>query len=132
MQAVTRHSLALLLVRLAFGLGMMLHGWPKIQNPFHWMDKAKAPAPAVLQALAALAEFGGGLGVLLGVLAQLSALGIACTMAYAVFTHVSRGDAFVQPGGRSYEAALLYFVVMVALLLMGPGAYSLDARRKRG
>jgi putative oxidoreductase len=131
MQKAARESLALLVMRVVFGVGMALHGWPKIQNPLHWMDKAATPAPAALQALAALAEFGGGIGIALGLFTQLSAAGIAATMSVALYTHLARGDSFVRPGGKSYEAALLYLSVMIALLLVGPGQHALDARRKR-
>ncbi|RYG40832.1 DoxX family membrane protein, partial [bacterium] len=54
-------SLGLLVIRLVFGYGILLHGLPKIQNPFHWGDKMGLPA--FLQLLAALAEFGGGLAL---------------------------------------------------------------------
>jgi putative oxidoreductase len=32
-----RAALGLLIVRLIFGAGIMLHGWGKIQRPFGWM-----------------------------------------------------------------------------------------------
>lgn len=49
------------LVRLVMGVAFVLHGWPKIQNPFAWMNAMGGQGvPSFLQALAALAEFGGG------------------------------------------------------------------------
>jgi len=81
-----------------------------------------------LQALAALSEFGGGIALLLGLLTQLAALGIACTMLYAiVLVHVPKGDPFVGRGGSSYELAAVYLTIMVVLLLRGAGQMSLDA-----
>ncbi|MET0339861.1 MAG: DoxX family protein [Polyangiales bacterium] len=127
MDSAHRGSIAVLLLRLAAGVGLMFHGWGKIQNPFHWMDKAPAHPPGFLQALAALAEFGGGLGLVVGLLTPLCLFGIVCTMGYAVYTHVSRGDPFVSKGGGgSYELALLYLMIAVALLFTGPGRYSID------
>jgi len=79
-------DIALLLIRIVVGLAFMIHGWPKIQNPFGWMP-AGAPVPGVFQALAAISEFGGGLGWILGLLTPLAALGIAFTMAVAFSTH---------------------------------------------
>ena len=58
-------SVGLLLPRLVMGAAFVLHGWPKIQNPFGWMGP-EAPFPVILIALAALAEFGGGLALIVG------------------------------------------------------------------
>ena len=123
-----RAAIGLLLVRLVFGLGLMFHGWGKIQNPMAWMG-AEAPIPGILQALAAVSEFGGGLALILGLLTPIAAFGIACTMAYATFGyHMRQGDPFVATtGGSSYELAALYLTAALLLLLAGPGRLSLDA-----
>ena len=128
-----RGAVALLLLRLLSGVALMHHGWGKIQNPFHWMDKADAPAPAVFQALAALSEWGGGLALVAGLLTPVAAFGIACTMAVAVATHLGKGQPFIGQGG-SWELAGVYLVNALTLLLLGPGALSVDARlfNKRG
>jgi putative oxidoreductase len=123
-----RGSIAVLLLRLVAGVAFIFHGWGKIQNPFHWMDQAPNPPPGFLQALAAVAEFGGGIGLILGLLTPLCALGILSTMAYAVFTHVQKGDPFVGKGGPSYELAAVYLTLAIALLMLGPGPYSLDQK----
>jgi putative oxidoreductase len=128
MNLAHRGSIAVLLLRLVAGVAFIFHGWGKIQNPFHWLDKAANPPPGFMQALAALAEFGGGIGLILGLLTPLCAFGILCTMAYATFTHVSRGDPFVSKGGSSYELAVVFLVIALALLLLGPGPYSLDQK----
>jgi putative oxidoreductase len=123
-----RGGAALLLLRLVTGLAFLFHGWPKIQNPLGWMGP-DAPVPGVLQALAALAEFGGGLALILGLLTPLAALGIAGTMTFAItMVHLRAGDPFVAlPPKHSYEQAATYLVNMIVFLLLGPGAYSLDA-----
>jgi putative oxidoreductase len=126
MNPAHRGSVAVLLLRLVMGVALLFHGWSKIQNPFHWMDQAPNAPPAFLQGLAALAEFGGGVGILLGLITPLCAVGIFFTMAYAVAMHALRGDPFVGKGGPSYELALVYLTTSVALLLLGPGRYSID------
>jgi putative oxidoreductase len=126
MDSAHRGSIAVLLLRVIAGVAFMFHGWGKIQDPFHWLDKAPNAPPGFLQALAALAEFGGGLGLLLGLITPICAIGILCTMAYAAYTHISRGDPFVSKGGGSYELALVYLVIACAILLLGPGRYSVD------
>lgn len=120
-------SIALLLVRAVAGLAFMLHGWPKIQNPFGWMGP-DAFAPGIFQALAALAEFGGGLAWILGLLTPVASVGIGATMTVAFWLHaVLRGDPFVaKGGGGSYELALVYLCIAVLLLALGPGRLSLD------
>lgn len=125
-QQDTRRSIGLLIFRLAMGSAMMLHGFPKIQNAFGWMGDA--PIPGILQALAALSEFGGGIAVILGLLTPLACLGILSTMFVAMFmVHIPAGDPFVsQTGGKSYELALIYFSGAVMLLLNGPGRFSID------
>ena len=119
---------ALLLLRLVAGLAFVIHGWPKIQSPFGWMGP-DAFAPGLLQALAALSEFGGAIAWILGLLMPLASLGIACTMGVAVCMHVfMRGDPFVSAGGSSYELAAVYFCVSILLLAAGPGRFSVDGK----
>lgn len=121
-----RTAIGLLAIRLVFGLGIALHGWGKIQQPFTWMGP-DAPVPGFLQALAALSEFGGGIALILGLLTPLALLGLAITMIVAITT-VHANDPFVaRGGGRSFELAALYLTVSVGILLAGPGKYSLDA-----
>jgi putative oxidoreductase len=121
-----RYGLTLLVLRLVFGAAFVLHGFPKIQNAFHWMGDALPPA---LQALAAVSEFGGGLAMILGLLTPLAALGLISTMSVAIFAHhLPAGDPFVNlTGGSSYELAAIYLAIALLLLAHGPGAYSVDA-----
>ncbi|HEY0606136.1 MAG TPA: DoxX family protein [Herpetosiphonaceae bacterium] len=119
----TLGSVGLLVLRLVVGSAFVLHGLPKIQKPFNWMGDA---FPGFLQALAAIAEFGGGLALILGLLTPVAMLGLICTMVVAVFTHVMRGDPWVGQGG-SFELPALYLIVALTIALLGPGRFSLDA-----
>jgi putative oxidoreductase len=120
-------AVGLLVLRLVAGAAMMSHGWPKIQHATSWMGP-KAPVPPMLQALAATAEFGGGLCWVLGLLTPLASFLILCTMATALgMVHLPAHHPFVATGGPSYEPALGYLAIAVALLLIGPGRLSLDA-----
>jgi len=124
-------SLGLLALRLVAGTAFILHGWPKIQHPMSWMGDG---APPVLQLAAALAEFGGGIALILGFLTPLATAAIAINMVFALFlAHFPKHQPFVGGGpGGSFELPLLYFAVMIALLATGPGRYSLDAMLFRG
>ncbi len=120
-------SLGLLVLRLAVGAAFLFHGWGKIQNPMGWMGP-DSPFPNYLQAAAAIAEFGGGVALIIGFLTPLFAFMLACTMAVAALkVHIPAGDPFVDlKGGRSWELAAVYFAASVAILLLGPGTLSLD------
>ena len=133
-------AVGLLVLRAVVGAAFILHGWPKIQHATDWMNAFagdKAP-PAFLQAAAAVAEFGGGIALILGLLTPLFAFLIACTMGTAIaMAHVPQGHAFVAatPGQPSFELAAAYLAVALAVLLVGPGELSLDyllfGRRRR-
>jgi putative oxidoreductase len=117
-------AVALLALRLVAGPAFILHGWPKFQHALTWLGPQ---VPSWLQALAAFAEFGGGIAILIGLLTRFAALGIACVMSYAIFlVHLPKGDPFVGHGG-SWELAAVYLAIMLALMLRGAGSVSLDA-----
>lgn len=121
----TRASIGMLLLRVVAGCAFVLHGQPKIANAFGWMGDA--PVPGILQALAALSEFGGGLAWIAGLLVPLASLGIACTMGFALNFHIGQNHPFVASGpGPSWELAAVYFSIAVLLILAGPGKFSAD------
>jgi putative oxidoreductase len=124
-------SLGLLALRLVAGTAFILHGWPKIQHPTSWMGDGAHP---LLQLCSALAEFGGGIALILGFLTPLATAAIAINMVFALFlVHFPKHQPFVGGGpGGSFELPLLYFAVMIALLTTGPGRYSLHAMLLRG
>ncbi len=125
-----RGAVGLFIVRLVFGAGIMLHGWQKLHMPgapFQWMGP-NGP-PAFLQGLAVLAEFGGGIAIILGLLTPLASFGLTCNMLVALFmVHIPKGDPFVAgPGQHGFEPAAGYLAVALCLLIAGPGCLSLDA-----
>lgn len=120
-------SLTLLILRLIVGIAFMYHGWGKIQNPFGWVP-APSAIPGFFQMLAAVAEFGGGIALILGFLTRLASLGLVFTMAVAVLFHaVIMKDPFVNmTGGSSYELAAVYLGISLMFLTIGAGKFSLD------
>lgn len=127
-------DLALLIVRLLFGLGLAVHGAQKL---FGWFGGYGLEAtggffesmgfrPGRTFALAAgLAEFGGGLLVALGLLGPVGPALTVSVMTVAMLT-VHRGKGFLSSNNGS-ELPLLYVAGAIALALVGPGALSLDA-----
>jgi len=119
-------SVGVLVLRLVVGAAFILHGWPKIQDPTAWMGPEGMPG--ILQALAAVAEFGGGIALILGFLTRLAALGIASVMVVAIgVVHLPKGHAFVSLDGPTWELAAVYLACAVLFLILGPGKISLDA-----
>ena len=115
-------SSGLLLLRLVMGVAFVLHGTSKIQHPLDWMGP-NATMPAVLQALAALSEFGGGLALIAGLLTRLASLGITSVMVVALATvHLPMGHPFVgKPGGPSFELPAVYLACAIMFFILGPG-----------
>jgi putative oxidoreductase len=72
-----------------------------------------------------LGEVGGGLSLALGFLTPLGAAGAFGTMFMATFKSHWKNGFIVSKGG--YEYTLLLMTVSIALGLIGPGSYSLDA-----
>lgn len=126
-----RGAVGLLILRVAVGAAFALHGWYKIGSPggmTGWMPP-EAPVPGFLQATAALSEFCGGVGLILGLLTPVATFFLACTMIVAIgMVHLPAQDPFVSPtGGRSWELAAGYLAAVLTVLLAGPGNLSLDA-----
>ena len=121
-------SAGLLLLRLVVGVAFMFHGWSKIHNPLGWMGP-EVTMPAILQALAAISEFGGGMALIVGLLTRLACLGISGVMVVALATvHFPMGHPFVSKmGGPSFELPAVYLACAVLFLLLGSGRFSLDA-----
>ena len=131
-----RASIGLLCIRAVAGTTLAFHGWSKIQHPFGWMGEG-ASVPGAFQACSALAEFGGGIALVLGFLTSIAALGIVINMTVALaMVHVPAGHPLISSkGGPALEPALLYLAVGLLLLFTGPGAVSVDrllfGRRQR-
>jgi putative oxidoreductase len=125
---------ALLILRLVVGLYVTAHGAQKL---FGWFEGHGFVAtqgfvggmlgyrPAWLWTLAvSVAEFGGGLLLVLGLLSPIGAIGVAAAMLSATLVpHWPKGP-FGMKGG--YEQTLTNLAVALAVGLAGPGAYSLD------
>ena len=131
-------NFALTILRLALGIVFFAHGAQKLLGWFggygytgtmgfftHMMG-----IPAPLAFLAIMAEFLGGLGLIVGFLSRIAAFGILCNMLVAVFM-VHRQFGFFanwsgQQKGEGIEYHLLAAGIALVLILVGGGRFSAD------
>lgn len=121
----TRGSLAIFMVRTIVGLGFIFHSMFKLPTPTMWMGP-QGFAPPWLQGIVTFVELFGGIALIVGFLTPVAAFLLAIDMIVAIFKyHIPAGGHFV--GGRaSFEVPLVYLVVVLALLIAGPGRFSID------
>lgn len=126
MSASKRVDIALLILRIAFGGSMLVgHGWGKLMRlfsgePIEFGDPYGL-GPATSLILATFAEFLCSILVMLGLLTRWALIPLIITMLTVVFL-VHFGDPYSR-----VEKGILFLAPFVALMLTGPGAYSLDA-----
>jgi len=122
-------SAALLLIRIASALAFVYHGSAILFGAFGGPGPEAFAnfmhAPAIVGYLVGLAQFAGGVALLFGVLTRIGALCIIIVMLGAIFlVHISKGFD-INNGG--YEYTLTQLLIALALLITGPGAYSVGA-----
>jgi putative oxidoreductase len=140
-------DLALLLLRLS-GVGLAVgHGWGKVvalsggggERLIAGVAELGFPAPGLFAWAAALAEFAGGLCVGLGLGTRVAAGFAAFTMFVAAFgrhkahAQLAAGLGLIAPSADTLKAwgspelALVYLAAFLAIALIGPGRFALDA-----
>jgi putative oxidoreductase len=118
-------ALSMLAFRLLIGLAFFYHGQGKMLHADSWMGPG---VPSWMQAMAAFAEYGGGIAIALGFLTPIACLGIIATMIGAMtMVHIPVAHPFVSAtGGHSSELAMVYLMSSFLILVHGPGALSID------
>ena len=127
-------STGLLVARLALGLAMAAHGSQKLLGWFGgyglkgtggFFEGLGFRPGVAFAAAASLSEVAGGLLLALGFLGPVGpAMIIGVMIVAAVTVHLKNGFFAASNG---FEVAYLYAAGAAALLLTGPGAYSVDA-----
>jgi putative oxidoreductase len=134
----TSNDFVITIVRLVLGVTFFMHGAQKMLGwfggyGFHgtmgfFTQQMGIPAP--LAFLAICAEFFGGLGLLVGLLSRVAALGIIVNMLVAIATVHHVNGFFMnwtgQQKGEGFEFHLLAIALAIVVLIKGSGAVSID------
>jgi putative oxidoreductase len=134
----TDESMATAILRVVLGIVFFAHGAQKLLGWFGGFGftgtmgyfTGAMHIPAVFAFLAIMAEFFGGLGLILGFLTRIAAFGIAMNMLVAIAT-VHRPNGFFMnwdgtQKGEGFEYHLLVLAMTMFLMLRGAGAFSVD------
>lgn len=134
----TGDSFAPTVLRLALGFMILPHG---LQKTLGWFGgygfkgtmgflTGQVGAPWIFALLAILAESAGGLMLIAGFGTRVAALGVGGVMLVAATMHWSNGffmNWFGNQKGEGVEFHLLALGMVVALLLLGGGRWSVDS-----
>jgi putative oxidoreductase len=125
--ASAQWNAALLVLRIACALAFLYHGSAVLFGAFGGPGPVAFAAhihvPLAVGYLVGLAQLAGGLAILTGVFIRLGAACVIIVMIGAIsLVHLPHGFD-VSHGGMEYALTLL--LVAFALMLTGPGAYSL-------
>lgn len=119
-------------LRIILGIVFLYHGYPKLMTAQGFKShrqvvKSIGFRPAGFWAFcSAVAEFLGGLAVLLGGFTRIAAVLIVINMLVATYAKTTKWKVpFAGPNG--YELDLTLVAAALSLALLGAGMYSLDA-----
>ena len=114
---------ALLVLRVAFGIACVAHGWPKVRA----IDKFAAGhhLPLWLAWIAALTQFFGGLAMITGLFARPAAVALVLFALFATYVLIVRKkEPFAAPDVHCWDSGVLYAVIPLAIALAGPGRFA--------
>lgn len=119
----------LLFLRIGLGFLYIVHGYPKLfGGPEIWEQYGEAVRYIGIESfyvffgfVAAMAEFFGGIFLLLGLYIKPTLIILMLTMIVATFHLAGQGEPF-----SIYSHPLKMAVLFFSLLFIGPGKYSLD------
>jgi putative oxidoreductase len=135
----SRNNVVTLLLRLTLAVVFLYHGWAKVSDrnndwgatwAIHYFEAQSEPLPESLtypamQLAIAWGELLGGVGLALGLLTRLAALGMIAIQVGAIFL-VTFAHGFVYDKASGYEYNMTLASMCLALCILSGGRYSLD------
>jgi len=131
----TRAGFGLTVVRILVGIIFVAHGSQKLFGAFggyglegtgQYMASLGLTPGYLMALLSGSAEFFGGLGLVVGLLARPAAVVLAATLVVAILSvHISHGLFMANNG---YEFALALLGGVIAVLIEGAGKFSVDQK----
>ena len=124
-------DLAPLVLRVALGALMLAHGYQKVTSGPAGFGRLLAelgvPAPTVMGYVVTYTELVGGALLVVGLLSRLAALALTVDLVVAIaLVKVNVGLIAGHGMGAGAELDLAYIAGFLAILLGGPGRFSLD------
>lgn len=118
----------ILIIRVGIGIMFILHGYPKLIGGTEMWAKIGISmsnigitfAPTFWGFMASLAEFGGGLCLIIGFIFRPALAMLIFTMFIAALMHYKNGDGLMG-SSHAIESA----IVFIGLFVSGPGKYAL-------
>lgn len=129
---IDQANLALLVLRLVFGLFLAYHGYNKffgggrIKGTAGWFGSMGFRFPRLQAYLAASTEIGAGVLLAAGLLTPLAAAGVIAVMIVAIVTAHWKVGFFIFKEGQGWEYCASIAVAAFAVGTIGPGEWSLD------
>ena len=120
-------------MRLGLGGMFLFHGWPKLAGgEARWAKLGAATkyvgldfAPTLFGFMAGITETFGGLLFAIGLFFRPACAALVGTMVVAAASHIGKGEGLLAA-----SHAIEVGIVFVAMFIVGPGALSIDARRR--
>jgi len=129
---MNRLDVASLLLRLALGLCIFLHGANKWRSPESrrgtagWFSSIGMRHGKVQAAMAAFTEMGAGILLVAGLFVPTAAAAVLATMVVAIVVAHRRSGFFIFNEGQGWEYCAMLAVVAIAVSGLGGGRVSLD------
>jgi len=115
---------------LAWGFwGPAMMKWKNIDGIADWFGQMGYPLPTFNAYMAATTELTGAILMFLGIGTRLISIPLMVVMLVAIFTvHLANG---FEAGNNGFEIPLYYLIMLLTLMVYGPGKYSVEGILRR-
>jgi putative oxidoreductase len=125
-------DIPLLAMRLVLAWGFWnpaMMKWKNIDGIADWFGQMGYPLPTLNAYMAATTELAGAVLLFLGIGTRLISIPLMVVMLVAIFTvHLANG---FEAGSNGFEIPLYYLIMLLALMVYGPGKYSVEGILRR-